>query len=186
MMTTSKRKKRLQRRRLLPKLSRTALKEFFVHLGIGGNVSSLIRFVILTKWMKITDDPSAEAVNEKSSGIGASWVVLTALDCLLPEGFDASEVESGFFAPTNKDNHVGPPKKEYLTGEGEAIKRPEFGPKPKKDKKTDHPSVPPHPKDNGGYHLNMPRANYQRSSQTSIQRICLTCSFHQSPFKRGR
>ena len=92
-------------------------------------MSSLIRFVILTKWMKIMDDSFSyemeeEAINEKSSGIGTSWVVLTASDCLFPEGFDASEVESGFFAPTNKDNHVGLPKKEHLTGEGEAIKRP--------------------------------------------------------------
>jgi hypothetical protein len=54
----------------------------------------------------------------------------------LPEGFDASGVEIGYFAPTNKDNNVGAAKMEYLTGEGEQITRPVFGPKPRKNTKN--------------------------------------------------
>jgi len=123
------------------------LKEIYVHLGIGEKApSSKKRELFDTirdsdKVMKIKDDSFSyemeeDAVNKSSSGQGARWVILTGLDCQLPEGFDASGVERGFFAPTNKDNHVGAPKKEYLTGEGKAIKRPEFGPKPKMDKRT--------------------------------------------------
>lgn len=49
------------------------------------------------------------------------WVILCDQECKLPDGFDASGVERGYFAPTNKDNNPGAQKKEYLTGVGERI-----------------------------------------------------------------
>jgi hypothetical protein len=55
--------------------------------------------------------------------------MLDGVEIDLPEGFEASGVQEGFFAPTNKDNAEGVPKRKYLTDE--PIKRPDFARKPK-------------------------------------------------------
>jgi hypothetical protein len=68
---------------------------------------------------------------------GPKWILLQGVDVDLPEGFHPSGAEEGFFAPTNKDNVVGAPKKKYLT---EApIARPNFSKKPTKPKDGDAP-----------------------------------------------
>jgi hypothetical protein len=91
---------------------------------------------------KIDDDTFTYEMEEIPEHLmkGPKWKILDGVEIDLPEDFDPSGVTAGFFAPTNKDNYVGQPKKEYLVDR--PLQRPEFCPKPKKASNSNRPGRP--------------------------------------------
>ena len=131
------------------------LKELYVKLGLGEQPAKGARKRLIFdrirdsgKVHKINDDSfSYEMEKEQSgeqnqdNGTAPYWVILSGTECQLPDGFDASGAECGYYAPTNQDNHPGAPKLEYLTRDKERIVRPAFGPKQRKSGKAGRPVV---------------------------------------------
>lgn len=72
------------------------------------------------------DESPGQATNQPK------WEILIGQEVNLPSGFDACGVEEGYYAPTNQEGAEGATKLEYLTGDGERIKRPDFDRKPRK------------------------------------------------------
>lgn len=88
---------------------------------------------------------------EKEQTSGPRWTLLHGVEIELPPGFDASGAETGYFAPTNQDNHPGKPKKKYLTDN--PISRPIFRRKNRKEDDTPRVGRPPRnatPNEKGG------------------------------------
>lgn len=110
---------------------------------------------------------------------GPRWKMLTGMDIALPEGFDPSGAEEGFFAPTNKENAAGEKKLSYLADE--PINRPEFAAKIRKAK-TPGPGRPkaadvdPPPSESGGP-SHMQEGYYLKTLPSTDQNITLTCRY---------